>query len=143
MIKKIIEFLRGGSKTFNKAEERILSAVLNALNEAEREVVSKQIAAVSLVQRQHPDRLVVAYYSKPNEVMPLPYADYEYCLARVVYESRGEKQRVAVVLHHGRIMSLEGDVPKNLQGIEHVIKVELHPQASIILTNGINSEEHA
>jgi hypothetical protein len=134
--------LRGGSRTFSLAESRLLSAVVDALPEHERAVLKAQIDGVSLVQRQHPGRLVVAFYPRSLHLPVLPYPGYEYCLAKVTYKSKGRRKSTAVVLHDGRLMSLERNVPDQAADVEELVKVEIHPGGRSDVANEIDAEEH-
>jgi hypothetical protein len=134
--------LRGGTSSFSPAEKQVLSHVLAALPEAERSALRRQIDAVTLVQRQHPGRLVVAFYPKSADVAPLPYPGYEYCLAKVSYISRGRKKTTTVVLHNGRLMSLERHVPVDVGDIEPPVTVTLHPGPRSNMASQIDAEEH-
>ena len=90
--------LRGGTRSFSAAEKHVLSRVLMALPEVERRTLRRQIDAISLVQRQHPGRLVVVIFPPATDLATLPYPGYEHCLAKVTYTSRGSKRITAVVL---------------------------------------------
>lgn len=134
--------LRGGTRRFNDAEKQLLSFVLESLPENDKQVLSAQISAVSLVQRQHPGRLVVAFYRKPKNVVQLPYLGYEHCLAKVTYKSSGKSKTTALVLHDGRFMSFERNVPETMCDIESLVKVALHPSGYSNVAEEINAEEH-
>lgn len=134
--------LRGGTRSFNPAETQMLSHVLMALPEVERSTLRRQMDAVSLVQRQHPGHLVVAFYPPAIDVATLPYPGYEYCLAKVTYRSRGRKRITAVVLHNGRLMSLERNVPIVEADIEPPVAVILHPRQRSSVATQIDAEEH-
>jgi hypothetical protein len=134
--------LRGGTRGFNPAETQLLSLVLEALPEDERRILRAQIDAISHVQRQHPGRLVVAFYAKSSQVEPLPYPGYEYCLARVTYRTSGTKRTTAVVLHDGRLMSLERNVPTAEEEIGLPVHVTLHPGRPSPMAAEIDREEH-
>ncbi len=134
--------LRGGTSSFNPAEKQVLSHVLAAMPEVERSTLRSQIDAVALVQRQHPGRLVVAFYPKTADVASLPYPGYEHCLAKVAYTSRGRKRTTTVVLHNGRLMSLERNVPVVVGDIEPPVSVTLHPGPGSNITSQIDAEEH-
>ncbi len=142
IVKKISAFLRGGTSTFNETEMLLLKAILNALPEAEAEIFSQQILTVSLVQRPNPRRLVVAYYSNKNKVSQLPYLGYEYCLAKVSYKLNGKTKTTNVVLHDGRLMSLERNVPSKSEEIDSITSVALHPSGYKSVAEEIDLEEH-
>jgi hypothetical protein len=142
MFNKILAFLRGGTRGFNDAERKLLSFVLNVLPERDKSVLSTQLSSVSLVQRQHPGRLVVAYYRKPNRVPQLPYPGYEYCLANVSYKSGGKTKTTTLTLHDGRLMTFERDVPQATSEIESLVKVTLHPSGHKSVIEELDAEEH-
>lgn len=146
MLKKMLDLfniaLRGGTQSFNDAEKQILSYALEALPEKEKEILAAQISAVSLVQRQHPGRLVVAFYKKSKNVVQLPYLDYEHCLAKVTYKSHGKSKTTALVLHDGRFVTFERNVPQTTRDIDSLIKVALHPDGYSGVAEEINAEEH-
>jgi hypothetical protein len=134
--------IRGGTPAFNRAEKQLLSHVLGALPEGERHALSAQIDAVSLVQRQHAGRLVVAFYPKSADVVRLPHSGYEHCLANVTYRHKGKRKTTAVVLHDGRLMSLERNVPIAEGDIEPPVAVTLHPRGRSGVASEIDAEEH-
>lgn len=142
IVKKISAFLRGGTSTFNEKEMLLLKAILNTLPEAEAKIFSQQISTVSLVQRPNPRRLVVAYYSNKNKVSQLPYLGYEYCLAKVTYKFNGQTKTTNVVLHDGRLMSLERNVPSKGEEIDSITSVALHPSGYKSVAEEIDKKEH-
>jgi hypothetical protein len=139
---RVLDFCRGGSRDFNEAEKRLLSLLMDALPADDKVVLARQLASVRLVQRQHPGKLVVAYYNNPPEVPKLPYPGDEYCLAKISYRSNGRTKATSLVLHDGRFMSFERNVPQALADIESVGKVVLHPQADKGVAREIDEEEH-
>jgi len=138
----LFAFFRGGTRTFNEAEMKIISCVLDVLPETEKLILSNQVASVSLVQRQNQNRMVVAFYPKSKGAPALPYPGYEHCLAKVTYKSKGKKVTTALVLHDGRLMSLERNVPAALKDIESVVGVALHPKGFSTVTTEIDASEH-
>lgn len=142
MLTKVIDFFRGGSRDFNEAEKRIFSFVSDALPPTDKATLQQQIISVRLVQRQHPGRLVVAYYKNPQTVEQLPYPGYQHCLAKVSYRSNGKAKTTYIVLHNGRFMTFERDVPQNPSDIDSLIKVVLHPDDFKDVTAEIDAEEH-
>ena len=135
-------WLRGGTAGFNEAESRLLQSLLDALPQPDKSILSAQLAAVTLVQRQHPGRLVVAYYPMPERVPVLPYPGYEYCLANLRYRSKGKVRKTSIMLHDGRFMSFERKVPRSPEEIEALVEVELHPGRSGHIASDIDREEH-
>ncbi|MCC6074346.1 hypothetical protein ACFPTX_13720 [Pseudomonas sp. GCM10022188] len=140
-LKKVIAFLRGGSSEFNDPE-MLLQATLDSLPKVEAEILAKQIEAVSIVQRQHPGRLVVAYYPKIINVPQLPYLGYEYCISKVTHKSAGKIKTTNLVLHEGRFMTFEGNVPLKEDKIESIVKVVPHPSDYNQVAEKIDTEEH-
>jgi len=142
VLARLSEFLLGGTRGFNDAERRLLSFVLEALPPQDREILSRQIASVRKVQRQHPGRLVAAYYRKQDDVPRLPYPGYAHCLANVSYKARGRTRTTSLVLHDGRFMTFERNVPQGLVEIESLAKVVLHPAGFRSVASEIDAEEH-
>ncbi len=141
-MKNVIAFLRGGTSSFNEPELLLLHATLDSLPEEEAEILAKQIEAVSLIQRQHPGRLVVAYYPKRSNVPQLPYLGYEYCISKVTYKSAGKRKTTNLVLHDGRFMTFERNVPLRNEKIESIVQVVPHPGGYKPVAEEIDTEEH-
>lgn len=142
MLTRVLDFFRGGSRDFNEAEKRLLSFLMEALPAEDREVLSRQLDSIRLVQRPHPGRLVVAYYKNQQEVPQLPYSGYEYCLAKVSYRSKGRTKATSLVLHDGRFMTFERNVPQTPDDIESLSGVTLHPEGPKGVAAEIDAEEH-
>jgi len=143
MLTRLLDFIRGGSRDLNEAEKRLLSALADALPDDEKEILSRQLTSIRLVQRQHPGRLVVVYYKNQQEVPQLPYRGTEYCIAKINYRSSGQTKATYLVLHHGRFMSFERSVPRTIAEIESVGKVVLHPPTYKGVAQEIDAEEHS
>lgn len=142
MLTRIAEFLFGGTRSFNDAEARLLSFLVDALPTRDREILLCQINSVGKVQRQHPGRLVAAYYKPGREVPRLPYPGDEYCLANVTYKSGARTRTTSLVLHDGRFMSFERSVPRSLSEISSLVAVVLHPGGFKTVARDIDGEEH-
>lgn len=142
VIEHILAFLRGGTSSFNQPELLILNSVIDSLPEQEAEILNKQIQSVCLVQRNNPGRLVAAYYSKSANIPVLPYSGYEYCLAKVSYKLDGKTKTTNVVLHNGKFMTFERNVPQKNDHIDSIINVALHPNDYKPVTPEIDAEEH-
>jgi hypothetical protein len=141
--RRLRAWARGGTREFNEAESILLSAVVKRLPTSEALILSEQIRSVSLVQRQHPGRLVVAYYNRSTTIPELPYPGYEHCLANVTYTTRsGTRKAMSVVLHNARLMTLERNVPQNANEVKDVLSVKLHPRGYKSEANVIDEEEH-
>lgn len=132
--------LRG--RRFNAAEARLIGFVSEALPADEREVLARQFAAVRKVRRHHPGRLVAAYYGDASKVPTLPYPGYEHCLADVTYRSTSGPRTTSVVLHHGRLMTLERNVPHSLSEVGALVGVRRHPGGFKSVATQIDAEEH-
>ena len=143
MLTLLLDFFRGGSRNFNDAEKRLLSALADALPEHEQAILFRELASVRLVQRQHPGRLVVAYYKNQQGVPQLPYRGIEYCIAKINYRSSGHTKTTYLVLHHGRFMSFERDVPRTITDIESLGNVVLHPPTYKGVAQEIDAKEHS
>ncbi|GHT87054.1 hypothetical protein AGMMS49960_02390 [Betaproteobacteria bacterium] len=139
---KISEFIFGGTRGFNEAENRLLSFLMDSLPAQEREILSRQLLSVRLVQRQNPGKIVVAYYKSGSEVPQLPYPGDEYCLANVTYKSGGRTKTTSLVLHNGRFMTFERNVPQSLSEIEALSSVVLHPKGFKSVAQEIDAQEH-
>lgn len=142
MLAKISEFLFGGTRGFNEAETRLLSLLMDALPAQERDILARQLRSVRKVQRQNPGRLVAAYYKRGDEIPRLPYPGYEYCLANITYLSGGRARTTSLVLHDGRFMTFERNVPQRLSDIETLGSVVLHPKGFKSVAPEIDAQEH-
>lgn len=142
VIERALAFLRGGTIGFTKPELLLLDSVIDALPKAESDILSKQVQSVSLVQRHNPGRLVAAYYPKRSYVPLLPYPEYEYCLAKVSYRFNGTTRTTNVVLHNGKFMTFERNVPRKNDHIDAIVKVSLHPTGYEPVAQEIDAEEH-
>ena len=142
MFTKVLDFFRGGGRDFNEAEKRLLSFLMEKLSAEDKEVLAEQLASVRLVQRQHPGRMVVAYYKNQAEVPQLPYPGDEYCLANVSYRSGERTKTTSLVLHNGRFMSFERSVPQSPTDIQSLGKIVLHPKTYKGVAQEIDAEEH-
>lgn len=142
MLAHLSEFFFGGTCGFNDAEARIIAFVADSLPVEEGLVLRHQVKAVRKVQRQSPGRLVVAFYKERDSVPPLPYPGYEHCLANVTYTSRGRSKTTSLVLHQGRFMSFERNVPQTMGDIEAIQSVTLHPKGFESIAQEIDAEEH-
>lgn len=127
MIEQIVAFFKGGTSKFFETELFVLNTVIKALPANDAVILKKQIDVVSLVQRPMPGKLITAYYPKKLSVPSLPYSGYEYCIAKLIYRSQDKQRIIHVVLHEGKLMSLEGNVPLKNDCIDEIISVELHP----------------
>lgn len=142
MLSKILEFVLGGTRGFNEAETRLLDFVMDALPPGDGSVLSRQRSSVRKVQRPHSGQMVVAYYKPGDDVPRLPYPGDEYCLATVTYLSQGRAVQTSLVLHNGRFMTFERNVPESLADVEALISVLLHPMAYKSVASEIDAQEH-
>lgn len=141
-MQRILEFLFGGTRGFNDAEARLLSSLSDVLPARDRYVFSQQLKLVRKVQRQHQARLVAVYYGKSEAIPTLPYPGYEYCLANITYRTEGRTKTTSLVLHDGRFMTFERNVPRKLSEIEGPISVVLHPKGFKSIAPEIDAAEH-
>lgn len=146
MIRKVLDFLsivfRGGTSHYNEGEMKLLLYALDALPNNEKEIFRAQINGIRLIQRQHPGRLVVSYYRKPKAIPQLPYLGMQHCLVKITYISKGKRKTTSLVLHDGRFMTFERNVPSKAAEIESLVKVLLHPSGYSSVAEEIDSEEH-
>ncbi|NEZ02551.1 hypothetical protein G4Y73_00135 [Wenzhouxiangella sp. XN201] len=142
MLERVLAFLRGGTIGFNKPELLLLDSVIGALPEEESDVLRKQVQSVSLVQRHDSGRLVAAYYPKRSSVPLLPYPGYEYCLAKVSYRLNETTRTTNVVLHDGKLMTLERNVPRRNERIDEIVNVSPHPGDYKPVAQEIDAEAH-
>ena len=142
MFAKISEFLFGGTRGFNEAENRLLLFLQEALPASDREILSRQLMSIRKVQRPQPTRMVVAYYKNVADVPQLPYPGYEHCLGNVTYTTLGKSRTTSIVLHDGRFMSFERNIPQRLSDIEALTKVVLHPKGFSSVAGEIDAQEH-
>ena len=142
MWRRIFEFLIGGTHSLNEAEQRILAAVEATLSEADRATLLHQVGMIRKVQRSNPGRMVNVYYRSTADVPRLPFEADQYCLAEVNYRSAGRDKTTSVVLHRGRLMSFERNVPQASGEIESVTSVRVHPKGWKSVTDEIDAEEH-
>ena len=141
MLAKISEFLLGATRGFNEAETRLLSFLMDSLPAQEREILAHQLISVRKIQRPNPGQLVVAYYKSGDEVPRLPYLGYEHCLANITYMSGGRVKTTSLVLHNGRFMTFERNVPQRLSDIETLRSVVLHPKGFESVAPEIDAQE--
>jgi hypothetical protein len=139
---RIYEFVFGGTRGFNEAETRLLSFLMDSLPAQERDILARQLMSVRKVQRQNPGRLFVAYYRSGDEVPQLPYLGYEHCMAHVTYKSGGRTKTTSLVLHNGRFMTFERNVPQHPSDIEGLNSVVLHPDGFESVAPKVDAEEH-
>jgi hypothetical protein len=132
----------GRTKGFNAGEARLLQYLIEALPTGEKEILRSQLDAVSVVRRDQPGRMVIAYYRNPQRVPSLPYPGYEHCLAEVSYTSKGKPRKTALVLHDGRFMSFERNVSTSSEDVGGLVSVVLHPKGFSSVTREIDPEEH-
>lgn len=142
MLASIFEFLFGGTRGLNQAEQRLLSFLLEALSVQDRAILSAQLDSIRKVQRQHPGKLLAVYYHPGHDVPRFAYSGDEYCLAIIRYRSNVRVRATALVLHDGRFSTLERNVPKSLAEIDALVSVTLHPGGFSSITRQIDMEEH-
>lgn len=109
LLARLGELIRGKARRLRPYEEAILAAVREKLNPVERDVLSTQIAVRPLTQRSLGGRMVLFVFDGGRqERIPLfEDRDDEHCLARVRFRSGSSRNVVLVVIHHGRLSTLE------------------------------------
>ena len=142
MFAKISEFILGGTRGFNEAEERLLSFLMDALPARDRRILVRQIQLVRKVQRQIPGRLVAAYYKSGVDVPRLPYPGDGHCLANITYVSDERPRTTSIVLHNGCLMTFERNVPRHLSEVEALVGLVLHPDGFESVAGDIDFQEH-
>jgi len=104
--------------------------------------LSRQLQCVHKVQRQHSGPLVVACYEKGADVPQFPYLGHEHCLAHITYKPAGQTRTTAIVLHDGRLQTLENNIPLHLSEIQALSGLTLHPSGFEGVGQDIDLQEH-
>lgn len=109
LLARLGELVRGTTRRLRPYEEAIFAAVRERLEPGEREVLARQIAVHPLIQRSLGNRMVLFAFDRGRqEQIPLfDDRDDEHCLARVRLRSGPSRNVVLVVIHRGRLSSLE------------------------------------
>lgn len=141
MLKHVWAFLRGGTACLNPAELKLIDALIEALPHDEAKILKAQIAKIDLVQRPQAGRMTIAFYRKNLDVALFKQDGYEYCLAKLRYLSGGKKRVTSIVLHDGKFMSIERNIPLKVKDVTKVIEVILHPDDYKPVAEEIDAEE--
>jgi hypothetical protein len=109
LLARLGELIRGKTRRLRPYEEAILTAVRGKLDPVERDVLRRQIAVRPLTQRSLGGRMVLFVFDRGRkEQIPLfDDRDDEHCLARVRFRSGSSRNVVLVVIHRGRLSTLE------------------------------------
>ena len=145
-IKRLFKkLLYGGSSSLTPLEVGILECVRKSINVQQGEVFGRQIELVSLVQRDHSNRMITVYF---DDCLPQTLLDDQrenLCIAKVKYSLGGEKFTTSVYTHNGRISSLETHKSIDLQLLQktpEIISVKLVSLSEEGLAADIDREEH-
>jgi len=135
-------FLYAGSRQFRDYESTILDALGENLPKAWESVLASQRRQLDLIQRVADNKMVTIFFRKESPTL-FPNVDDEFRLA-VVTGHGARSFRCTVVVHHGRLSSLEFSMPpKTLSGITiEEVNVEIHPVV-VGMTGGDGSSEPA
>jgi hypothetical protein len=109
LLSRLGELVRGKTRRLRPYEETILVAIQGRLEPSERDVLRQQLAALPLTQRSLGNRMVLfAFDGGRQERIPLfDDRDDEHCLARVRFQSGSSRNVALLVIHHGRLSTLE------------------------------------
>ena len=145
LLARLGELVRGTTRRLRPYEETILAAVRERLEPAERAVLARQIAVRPLIQRSLGGRMVLfSFDRRRQEQIPLfDDRDDEHCLARVRIRSGQSRNVVLVVIHDGRLSTLE--FRRTLQHLDaarlEVTDVALHVRETSV-TAAVDRLEH-
>jgi hypothetical protein len=109
LLNRLAELLRGKTRRLRPHEEAVLAAIQFRLEPSERDVLRHQLAAGPLTQRNLGGRMVLfAFDGGRQERIPLfENRDDGHCLARVRFQSGSSRNVALLVIHRGRLSSLE------------------------------------
>jgi hypothetical protein len=109
LLRRIGELLRGGTRRLRAYEDVILAAVREKLPPVERDVLDRQLGVRPFIQRSIGDRMVLfGFDGGRGEEMPLFHnRDDAHCLARVRFRSGPSRNVVLLMIHRGRLSTLE------------------------------------
>jgi len=85
---------------------------------------------------------LVACYEKGADVPQFPYLGHEHCLAHITYKPAGQARTTAIVLHDGRLQTLENNIPLHLSEIQALSGLTLHPSGFEGVGQDIDLQEH-
>ena len=106
---RLEELVRGKTRRLRPYEHAILAAIRERLEPSERDILSRQLAVLPLTQRSAGNRMVLFAFDKGRqERIPLfDNRDDEHCLARVRLRSGASRNVALLMIHRGRLSSLE------------------------------------
>jgi hypothetical protein len=139
------ELIRGKTRRLRPYEEAIFAAIRERLEPRERDVLSQQIAVRPLIQRSNGNRMVLFAFDRGRQdAIPLfDNRDDGHCLARAHLRSGSSRNVVLLMIHRGRLSSLE--FRRTLQhlhaGSLEVRDVTLHVEETSV-ANAIDRLEH-
>ena len=145
MFARLVELLRGGSRRLRPYEGAIFAAMCEKLNASERDVLDRQLSAAPFMQRSLGGRMVLFAFDKGRQDrIPLfDDRDDEHCLARVRMRSGSSRNVAQLMIHRGRLSSLE--FRRTLQHVSsgplEVEDVALHVKATSV-ARAIDRLEH-
>lgn len=114
MVKRFWDWLRGGSKAFYACELVVVHYVAHSLPEKDAEVLKVQAHALRLVQRPS-KQMTLCFYPKDFSAPVFDGPNNEACLAMVKLSPQDKRKRtVKLMIHHGRLHRIEGEVPSDL-----------------------------
>jgi hypothetical protein len=142
---RLIELVRGKTRALRPHEEAIFAAIRERLDPRERDVLSMQIEAQPLIQRSIGGRMVLFAFDRGRQDrIPLfGNRDDEHCLARARLRCGSSRNVALVIIHRGRLSSLE--FRRTLEhlgaGPLEVTDVTLHVSETSV-THAIDRLEH-
>jgi len=109
LLGRLAELIRGRTRRLRPHEGAILDAIGTRLDSSEAEVLRRQLAVLPTTQRSVGGRMVLfAFDGERQERIPLfVNRDDEHCLARVRFESGSSRNVALLIIHDGRLSSLE------------------------------------
>lgn len=109
LLGRLEELVRGKTRRLRPHEQGILAAIEARLEPSEADVLRRQLAALPNTQRSLGNRVVLfAFDGGRQERIPLfANRDDEHCLARVRFESGSSRNVALLLIHDGRLSSLE------------------------------------
>ncbi len=145
MLRRLLHrLLYGGSTAFRYYERQILESVCAELALEDSKSLAEQINSVTLIQREHKNRMVLVFFAQKGALPRLSKVAVEYCLALVPFKAAQAANRCAVIAHNGLLSSIEFDKPPSLTRKDKVeiLGVELSPKEYDCITKAIDCQEH-
>ena len=105
--KKVIsKLLYGGTSSLKPLERGLIKSVCGAVTKDVGEILCKQMEMVSLVQRDHGNRMIMMFFNDQN-IPVLGDVRENLCLAKITYQIGSEKFKTNLFVHRGKLSSLE------------------------------------